>query len=108
MNAIAAGVIADDFGENRCPAFDGMFVIFQNDDASAFAADQAIAGGIEWAGRLGWGIVKFAGGCVKDVERSDCGFMQFLGPAAENNILPAEADLIVSRADGLKTRCAGG
>ncbi len=49
MDAVAAGVVADDFGEDFCAAAKGVFAVFDNDDAGAFAADEAVAFGVEGA-----------------------------------------------------------
>ena len=48
------------------------------------------------------------GGGVKDVERSDDGFMEFFGAAAEDDVLAPEANLVVGGADRLESGGARG
>ena len=106
VDAVAAGVIADDFGEDIGAAGEGVIAGFQDDDAGAFAADQAVAFGVEGSRGVGRGIVERGGGRVEDVEGTDDGFVEFFGAAAEDDVLSADADLVVGGADGLKARRA--
>ena len=54
------------------------------------------------------GIIKLGGGGVKNVERSDDGFVEFLSAAADDDVLAAEADLVIGGADGLESGGACG
>ncbi len=60
MEGVGGETVADNFGEDLCPAGFGELELFEDEDACAFADDEAVAILVEGAGGVG-GVV-IAGG----------------------------------------------
>ena len=97
---VARHSVADDLGENRRAAALGEFQLFENQDAGAFADDEAVAVLVPGAGGLRGLVVALRegahGGKSADAHGRDAGF----GAAADHDVGIAVLDEAERIADG--------
>jgi hypothetical protein len=108
MEGVGVGGVAYEFGEDGCAAPDGVFALFDDEDAGAFADDEAVAIGVPGAGG-GCGVVVAGGegahgGESGDGEGSDGGF----AATADHDVGVAALYDAEGFADGVGSGGAGG
>ena len=107
MQAVCRGAVAHDLGIDLCVPFDRPVVVLEHDQTAPLAADQPVAVPVKGPRRLLRPVVVFRRGREQNVKGPGHRRVQFLGAAAEEDVLPPEPDQVVARADGMERRCAG-
>jgi len=111
VEGVGGEAVADDFGEDLCAACLGELEIFEDEDACAFADDEAVAVLVEGAGGV-LGVVVAGGECAhggkaRDAERGDGGF----GAAGDHGVGVAaldETEGVTDSVGGGGAGCGGG
>ncbi len=108
MEGVGGQAVADDLGEDLCAACFGELELFEDEDAGAFADDEAVAVLVEGAAGVGGVVVASGesshGGESGDAEGSDGG----LGAAGDHGVGVAALDEAEGVADGVGAGGAGG
>ena len=108
VEGVGGHAVADDFGEDFCSAGFGELELFEDEDAGAFADDEAVAIFIPGAAGVGWIVVAggegFHGGESTDAHGRDGGF----GAAGDHGVGVAALDDAEGVADGVSAGGAGG
>ncbi len=108
VEGVGGETVADDFGEDLCAAGFGELKLFEDEDACAFADDEAVTILVEGTGGV-LGVVVAGGECAHGSEACDSeGSDRGLGAACDHGVGVAALDEAEGVADGVSGGGAGG